>query len=127
MMRELSRVMPAGSWLTSVNAGVDGATGDNSTTSQDQGAAPQPAAELVGCAAHQTDTAKMMVRLRQLHRVDDIKLNDSTRGTEDNSGSNSLDCGKRVKFDLTVDFSASAPKEAPRGAHAVPASLGGGS
>jgi Tfp pilus assembly protein PilN len=127
MMRELSRVMPAGSWLTSVDAGVDGAGGDNSTASQDQGAAPQPAAEIVGCAEHQTDTAKMMVRLRQLHRVDDVKLNDSTRGTEDNSGGNSLDCGKRVKFDLTVQFSASAPKEAPRGAHAVPASLGGGS
>ncbi|HEX4760502.1 MAG TPA: PilN domain-containing protein [Thermoleophilaceae bacterium] len=126
MMRELSRVMPPGSWLTSVDAGVTGANGDNSASSQDQGAPAQPAAELVGCASHQTDTAKMMVRLRQLHRVDDVKLNQSAKGTEDTSG-NSLGCGKRVQFDLTVEFSASAPKEAPRGAHAVPASLGGGS
>ena len=70
----------------------------------------------------------MMVRMRQLHRVSDVELNESVRqigGSNDVSVDN---CGKYYQFNVTVTFAAVEPKtEAPRGEQAVPASLGGGS
>jgi Tfp pilus assembly protein PilN len=125
LMREVSRVVPDGMWLTSVDAGVTGVEGGTAAGSDKQ-ASNNPAARFVGCAPRQSEVAKMMVRLRQMHRVDSVDLNESTKGNQD-SGTNSLGCGRRYQFDVTVNFTAAPPKEAPRGSHAVPASLGGGS
>jgi Tfp pilus assembly protein PilN len=134
LMRELSRIMPEGSWLQSADASV---LGDLSATGGVAPAAPTdpavaaapatPAASLVGCAPRQTDTARMMVRLRAMHRVEDVELNESSResANEDVTVEN---CGSYYKFDLTVTFSgAPAVSEAPRNSDRVPASLGGGS
>jgi Tfp pilus assembly protein PilN len=142
-MRELSRVMPAGSWLQSADASVLGDQADVATGAAPAatgaapaatgaapaatGAAASPSASLVGCTPGQSDAARMMVRLRQLHRVEDVELRSSTK--EDAGGEASVDsCGSNYKFDLTVTFSAAAPvSEAPLGETRVPASLGGGS
>jgi Tfp pilus assembly protein PilN len=127
MMREFSRVIPKGSWLTSVDASTSGESGDNSTSTTQTGeGAGAPAAELVGCTSKQSEVAKMMVRLRAVHRVEDVKLNESSKGSGGDSG-NGAGCGSRYQFDVTVSFSAAATKEQPRGANRVPASLGGGS
>jgi Tfp pilus assembly protein PilN len=130
LMRELSRIMPEGSWLQSTDASVTGETGSG----DEAAAAPAPgttssapSANLVGCTPDQEDVADMMVRMRQMHRVEDVGLNESTReqGGDDPSPDN---CGTYYKFDLTVTFSAAGPaNETPRGAERVPASLGGGS
>jgi Tfp pilus assembly protein PilN len=126
MMREFSRVIPKGSWLTSVDASTTGESGDNATSSAQTGeGAGAPAAQLVGCTSKQSEVAKMMVRLRQVHRVEDVKLNESSKGT--GGSGNGAGCGSRYQFDVTVSFSATTPKEQPRGANRVPASLGGGS
>lgn len=125
MMRELSRVIPAGSWLQTVDASVTGAPGDTSTASQSGTASGPPAAKVVGCARRQSDVAKAMVRMRALHKVNDVRLNESARGSGDSGGAGT--CGSRVQFDVTVTFGANAAAEAPRGAKRVPASLGGGS
>ena len=93
-------------------------------------AAPaQPYASFVGCTPDQSDVAQIMVRLRQLHRVDDVKLKESTRESGEPSVKATVDnCGSLYKFDVTVTFSPTAPiSEAPRGSEQVPASLGGGS
>jgi hypothetical protein len=68
-----------------------------------------------------------MVRMRQLHRATDVKLNQSAQETTD--GEASIDsCGRLYQFDVTVSFEPVAPaNEAPRGTAQVPASLGGGS
>jgi hypothetical protein len=130
-MRELSRIMPAGSWLQSTDASVTGATapsGAPATTTTTTSAAPAgPSATLVGCTPGQSDVARMMVRLRQLHRVEEVSLNESLK--ESQSQEATVDnCGRFYKFDLTVAYSPTAPAgEAPRGAANVPASLGGGS
>jgi hypothetical protein len=126
-MRELSRVMPAGSWLQSADASVLG--DPTSAASPDPTATTTlaPAANLVGCTPDQDDVARMMVRLRQLHRVNDVELNESTAGVPtDEPG---LDgCGPLYTFNLTVKFTPAEPaREAPRGSRGVPASLGGGS
>jgi Tfp pilus assembly protein PilN len=128
-MRELSKVMPAGSWLQAADASVTGAAaGEAATPSATGVAAPvQPTAGLVGCTPNQSDVARIMVRLRQLHRVEDVQLRTSAR--ELSGGEAAVDnCGKSYKFDLLVKFSPAPPAtEAPRGEARVPASLGGGS
>jgi Tfp pilus assembly protein PilN len=132
LMRELSRVMPEGSWLTSANASVTGATdAAASATTPAAGAtagAGAPSANLVGCTPKHSDVARTMVRLRQLHRVVDVELTQSSReGAQDTTAA--IDsCGRNTSFDLTLTFSPTSPvADAPRGETRVPASLGGGS
>jgi hypothetical protein len=130
--RELSRIMPEGSWLQSADASVTGTTngsGTPSTTSSSStsGTANSPAATLIGCTPHQSDVARMMVRMEQMYRVDDVQLNDSTAGTPAESVS-VTSCGHLYTFNLTITFDPNRPaREAPRGSSSVPASLGGGS
>jgi Tfp pilus assembly protein PilN len=128
MMRELSRVMPSGSWLQSTDASVTGQVTGSESISSTPGAVVQPKANLVGCTPHQPDVARMMVRMRQMHRVTDVELNESATdpAVEDDVTVDS--CGRYYQFDLTLTFSQAADSsEAPRGATRVPASLGGGS
>jgi Tfp pilus assembly protein PilN len=130
-MRELGRVMPEGSWLQSADASVTGdpTSGASSTLPADPSAAVTiaPAANLVGCTPDQDDVANMMVRLRQLYRVDDVLLNESSLGEREEEAT-VVNCGSLYTFNLTVNFTAIEPsKEAPRGTRGVPASLGGGS
>lgn len=126
-MRELSRVMPAGSWLQSTDSSLAGDLSEGGSSGTAGAPTTGPSANLVGCTPAQSDVARMMVRLRQLHRVQDVELDASVQ--EDAKGKASLDsCGAMYKFDLTLTLSPASPvKEAPRGATRVPAVLGGGS
>jgi len=125
-MRELSRVMPANSWVHTTNASVSGDT-SGGTPAGTATTVPLPEANLVGCTPRQSEVARMMVRLEQMYRVTDVALNESTQ--EQAGGETSLQtCGDLYKFDLTVTFSPVEPaNEAPKGETRVPASLGGGS
>jgi len=144
-MRELSMVVPHGSWLTQVtssatgdlsaasaSSGSGGSTSSSSSTASasstaSSGESGQPLANLIGCSPRQTDVAKVMVRLRRLYRVTDVTLNQSARDAQ--TGSASLDsCGRYLKFDVTLTFgSTPASGEGPGEKKNVPASLGGGS
>jgi Tfp pilus assembly protein PilN len=126
-MRELARVMPAGSWLQSADSSLLGDVGEGGTSGTAEQPTAEPKANLVGCTPSQSDVARMMVRLRQLHRVQDVELGASTK--EESSDAASIDsCGANYKFDVTLKFTPAAPaSEAPRGASRVPVSLGGGS
>jgi Tfp pilus assembly protein PilN len=134
LMRELSRVMPEGSWLTSASASVTGATDAASATAPAAPADPAtggtggPSANLVGCTPKHSDVARMMVRLRQLHRVVDVELTQSSREGSQEATAAIDSCGRNTSFDLTLTFSPTSPvADAPRGETRVPASLGGGS
>lgn len=128
LIRELSRVMPAGSWLQTTQASVLG--DPNAAAVPTAGAAAVaptgPSATLVGCTPKQSEVAKILVRLRSLHRVVDVELNESLReqGVQDVTVDS---CGPLYKFDVTVTFAPAAEAEAPQGSNSVPASLGGGS
>jgi Tfp pilus assembly protein PilN len=130
LMRELSLVMPEGSWLTSASAS---STGDPNAGASDPAAAAAPdagapSANLTGCTPKHSDVARMMVRLRQLHGVVDVKLTQSSRDDAAGAATAIDGCGKNTSFDLTLTFSPTAVvAEAPRGTTRVPASLGGGS
>jgi Tfp pilus assembly protein PilN len=127
LMRELALVMPTGTWLQSTEASVSGETAAGGQATATTATATGPSANLVGCTPRQPDVARMMMRLRQLHRVSDVSLNESSR--EQGSTPATVDsCGSLYKFDLTISFDPTDPaSEAPRGAARVPASLGGGS
>lgn len=128
LMREVSLIMPAGSWLQSADASVAGDAEAAAATAETATAgAGGPTATFVGCTPHQSDVARMMVRLRQMHRVTDVTLNGSTQEGSDQPATVD-NCGPLYQFDLTVTFSPTEPASAtPRGATRVPASLGGGS
>lgn len=126
LLRELSALLPAGTWLQETSASV---TGELETAAPAAGTEPaQPGANLKGCAPKQADVAKLMVRLRQVYLVDEVELNESVQG--ENTGPASIDnCGSLLQFDLMLTFSSASPteREAPAGAKSVPARLGGGS
>lgn len=130
LMRELSRVMPENSWLQTTDASVAGdeAESTSSSSSSSSSAVPTgPTANLVGCTPKQADVARLLVRLRQMYRVDEVTLNESIRDTA--ATETTFDnCGRYYRFDVTVSFAPAPPaSEAPRGSNSVPASLGGGS
>ena len=128
LMRELSRVMPANSWLQSADASVSGEVGGEATTTESGlPVAPTPKANLVGCTPDQQDVARMMVRMRQIHRVTDVQLNNSSTQLGEESDAGPGSCGSNYQFDVTLSFAQDAPTEAPRGASNVPTALGGGS
>jgi Tfp pilus assembly protein PilN len=131
LMRELSRVMPSGSWLQTTDASVTGDVAGAEAATPVAGttvAAPEPKANLVGCTPDQSDVARMMVRMRQLHRVSDVELNQSSTQLGAGSEAGVDNCGSYYQFDLMVSFSPTPPQtEAPHGEAVVPASLGGGS
>jgi Tfp pilus assembly protein PilN len=130
LMRELSRVMPSGSWLQTTDASVTGTVAGAESTSSTSTTAvvPQPKANLVGCTPKQSDVARMMVRMRQLHRVSDVALNESAVQLNSSGGASVDSCGSLYQFNLLVSFEPVEPQtEAPVGKAAVPASLGGGS
>lgn len=121
LMRELARVLPEGGWLQTATASVAGADASGSAT-----ATGAPSAILAGCMPRQSDVASLMLRLRRMHRVEDVTLQESA--VEQDGGAPSLDsCGRLYQFNVTVTFSPVAPQEAPDGETRVPASLGGGS
>jgi hypothetical protein len=132
LMREISRVMPDGSWLQTTEASVAGDTGDTpgavaAASPADATAGPvSPTATFVGCTPRQSEVAKILVRLRAMHRVTDVELNESAK--EDGVTDVTVDsCGPLYKFDVTVTFAPADTDEVPTGANSVPASLGGGS
>ena len=123
LIRELARVLPSGSWLQSVDASTTGETSGEVAAEAGSGG---PTAQLTGCAPRQPDTAALLLRLRRMHRVEDVVLNESTR--EATGGPPTLDsCGRFYQFDVTVSFAPTVTKESPVGERRVPASLGGGS
>jgi Tfp pilus assembly protein PilN len=129
LMRELSRVMPDGSWLQTTDASVTGEVdGASTTSSTGTPVAAVPKAKLVGCTPDQSDVARMMVRMRQIHRVSDVELNESSTEPGDSAEVSAGTCGRYYQFDITLSFAQTAPQsEAPRGETSVPAALGGGS
>lgn len=132
-LRELSRVLPADVWLTSLD-GTSGATGEAPTTTAS--AAPAPTFEFVGCTGSQAKVARLMARLRAVDGVRDVELKTS----EKPEGEGDRDCPANAssdpKFTIVIAFKGpgaardtvdatgqvvTAPAAAPSTAAAAPA------
>jgi Tfp pilus assembly protein PilN len=132
LMRETARVLPAGVWLSSVDA--EAGTGSTSATTATGGTATgtgSPTVQLVGCAKNQDDVAATLVRLRAIHGSDDVNLNSSGTsagaGTGGGGGATGTGCGNGYAFQILVNLNASKINGAGDYGTKVPSDLGGGS
>ena len=129
LLRETSRVLPNGVWLTSLDAESTGAGSSSSTTSSTT-MATGPSVHLLGCAPSQDTVATTLVRLRAIHGSADVQLNDSGRalklGPSAQSSSGGGDCGNNYAFDILVNLSNEVTGFGDLG-QKVPSDLGGGS
>jgi Tfp pilus assembly protein PilN len=102
-LHELSRVLPADVWLTSLD-GSSGATGASPSTTAN--AAPNPTFEFVGCTSTQARVARLMARLRTVDGVRDVSLKTS----EKPDGVGDADCPANAmsdpKFTIAIAFKA---------------------
>jgi Tfp pilus assembly protein PilN len=137
-VRELAHVLPTGVWLRDFDASVSAASAGG--TSSDASAWAGPSIRLHGCAQKQPQVAVMLVRLREMQGVHDVKLTDSTRGDDpqktdtssgDSASNDTQDCGAHnlranYEFNAVVEFEQAKPAPAPN-AGRTPVRLGGGS
>ena len=137
-VRELAHVLPEGVWLQDFEAAV---TPEASST--EAPAASGPSMKLHGCAQKQQQVAVMMVRLREMQGVNDVRLTDSTRGedpdksaeaTSDSAGTagEAEGCGTHeergnYQFNAVVEFEQTQPAAPAEDAGKTPVRLGGGS
>ena len=142
LTRELANVLPEDVSLTEVDAAVvpeEAATGSAAAGGGSGAQSPAgPSAKLTGCAKHQPDIAKLMVRLRQMNRVDEVQLKQSSKGdsssstgsssgSSSGSGTSAGDCGADYSFEVMVLFDPGEAAQAPSGSTGrVPSRLGGG-
>jgi Tfp pilus assembly protein PilN len=137
LFRELAHVLPSGVWLTSFDGMASGGS-DGEATGTGSDVATGPTAQLDGCADSHSGVADVMVRLRELHGVQDVELAESAKpektgasaaGTTASStaAAGSEGCGRYTSFKIDVTLEPAAPSTAVGGGSApVPARLGGG-
>jgi Tfp pilus assembly protein PilN len=102
-LRELSRVLPADVWLTSLD-GSSGATGAAPTTTAS--AAPAPTFEFVGCTGTQTKVARLMARLRAVDGVRDVALKTSEKPDSVGDKDCPANAPSDPKFTIVITFKA---------------------
>jgi Tfp pilus assembly protein PilN len=137
LLRELAHVLPKQTFLSEMDASVTAQEGEEGAGSEEavtlRATSGGPRAKLKGCARGQSDVAKLMVRLGQMHGVEDVGLAQSASGESESgpSGGTSSSgggCGRLYEFELVVAFKPIAPTGAgSERAERVPARLGGGS
>lgn len=132
LLRETSRVLPNGVWLTTLDAeAIGGGSSSSSSTSPTTTTttSTQPTVHLIGCAPNQRSVATTLVRLRAIHGQGDVLLNDSGKplslGGQGGTGG-SGDCGTNYAFDILVNLTNQVTGFGDIG-HKVPSDLGGGS
>jgi Tfp pilus assembly protein PilN len=129
LLRETSRVLPNGVWLTSLDAESSSAGSSTSSTSSTT-TATGPTVHLLGCAPSQNTVATTLVRLRAIHGSADVQLNDSGRalklGPAAQGSAGGGDCGNNYAFDILVNLSNEVTGFGDLG-QKVPSDLGGGS
>ena len=134
LVRELAHVLPHGVWLRSAeaaSAGPSSPAAAPASAAASAAGAGGPTLALTGCAPDHRAVAATLVRLRRLHRAEEVRLGESgsldagaapagVGGASDSGG-----CGRGNEWSATVEL---APEPAsPDGEDGVPSSLGGGS
>lgn len=149
LMRELALVLPSGTTIKEADASVvpseaDGAPKPAAATAAAAKDPAGPTATLTGCSRSQRDVARLMVRLREMHRVKEVKLKESKLQRDAGADSStvatpvagaggagaeapSTECDGVYEYGVTVAFEAvPAGPSVPAGERRVPVSLGGG-
>ena len=107
-MREISRVVPADVWLTTLS-GASGA--DSSAPTPTTSAAPAPTITIEGCTRSQAKVARLMARLRTIDGVRKISLKSSAK--PDSTGDDSCPANRPSDPHFSIAASFAVPG-APR-------------
>lgn len=128
VLRETARVLPAGVWLSSLDAESNAGAATAAATSPAAATTPTgPTVQLTGCAKTQNAVATTMVRLRAIHGSDDVQLTDSGKPLSvTGQGGGGANCGNHYSFDIMVVLTNAVTGIGDYG-QKVPNSLGGGS
>jgi Tfp pilus assembly protein PilN len=121
LMREIALVLPHNTYLTQFTAGSGGTAAAAATATSGAATATGPTLTVSGCAPSHPGVATAIVRLRKLHNVTDVNLQNSTKAG--GSGTTSTGGSCRVTWAATLTFQ---PETAPTVQKVVPARLGGG-
>jgi Tfp pilus assembly protein PilN len=100
-MREVSRVLPANVWLTSMS-GSSGASEAAPTPATS--AAPAPTIVLVGCTRSQGDVARLLARLRAIDGVRNVSLNSSEKPDARGDASCPANRSTDPRFSIAIAF-----------------------
>ena len=125
-LREVSRVMPAGVWLTSmVGTVAPGVSVEGGSGSSLRSTVQAPAVEITGCTTDQANVARFLARLRDVEGVTRVGLSASEKSEQSGSGGGGGgdgDCragsDKYPQFQLVVFFE---DKAVPAATSATPA------
>jgi Tfp pilus assembly protein PilN len=120
LMREIALVLPHNTYLTQFTAGTGGAAAAPTSTSG-TASATGPTLSITGCAPSHPGVATAIVRLRKLHNVTDVNLQDSTKSGSGTAATSLGPCPVTWSASLTFE-----PESAPTVQEPVPARLGGG-
>jgi Tfp pilus assembly protein PilN len=122
VLREVARTMPSNAWLTSLH-GTDGAAATSAAGASGPVATPAaataaaPSVEIGGCTTSQAAVSQLMVGLRRIDGIDDVRLSSSSKGGAGNgaspsnaSSSESGPCSgsSRATFSMTLTFKAAS-------------------
>jgi Tfp pilus assembly protein PilN len=136
VLRQLSRAMPPNVWITSLSGTVSGASAAGGATGGAGGGGTirngvqGPAVDLQGCARSQSDSARMMARMRTLDDVSSVTLTKSEQADASGGGSSAGSSAgaeegcPRYQFDMLVAFKAEATGASTTGAAVQPAAAG---
>lgn len=144
LSRELAHVLPAGAWLSAVEASTTAEGSEVSTADGEGNAHTGPSVTLIGCAESQPLVARMLVRLRRLDRAEEVELIESVKGQEQGGGTGGTTtsgsgasegsgggCDDLYAFNAKVNLAPIDPVDTLEDGLGrsveVPASLGGGS
>ena len=128
-LREISRVLPKDTWLTSINgttvstASAAPATGAAATQS-----ASGPSFEVIGCTSRHDSVARVMAQLRGMDGVTGVTLGSSQKGSSGGgggAGSSGDGCSAgQPQFRLTIAFRGTAKPATGTTGAAAPAAPG---
>lgn len=137
LVRELSRVLPDGVWLTSASASQSGqpnASGGAPSTTSPTAGAGTPSLIVDGCAPSQSVVAVTLVRLHEIQGAADVQLTHSSRpapagggGSASSSASGSSSSCGADSGHPNFSFEANVTLTQPSGSQSAPPYLGGGS
>jgi Tfp pilus assembly protein PilN len=98
---EISRVLPADVWLSTLD-GASGATGE--TPSPTTNAAPAPTFKITGCTRSQAKVALLLVRLRAIDRVRKVELTTSAKPDTESAEGCPANKPTDPAFAITISF-----------------------
>lgn len=123
-LREISRVLPKDTWLTSINGTTVATSGAAPATGAATSAPTGPSFEVIGCTRRHDSVARVMAQLRGMDGVTGVTLGSSQKGGSGGSSSSGGCTAGQPEFRLTIGFRGPATPATGTAGAAAPATPG---